>query len=110
MNARLKDIIESFCASLPEQIEVLARHAVGAADFEALRQAAHRLKGTARSLGLDELERPLSAIESKARAALDPTSLSLWSSDGFGGEMEALRELSNALQPSDSKLWGIAMR
>jgi len=60
-------LVEMFATRAPADLERLAA-AVEASDFNAARQAAHKLKGSCRSLGAVELGGTLASVESAAAA------------------------------------------
>lgn len=60
-------LVEMFATRAPADLERLAA-AVAASDFNAARQAAHKLKGSCRSLGAVELGGTLASVESAAAA------------------------------------------
>lgn len=99
MNERLKALIESFCESLPAQVDALE-----AADAAGLYAAAHRLRGTSRSLGFETLDALLAAIETRARALTETEG----AQDGLGSDLACLRAASAAVRPCESRLWSLA--
>lgn len=109
MSARLKAIIESYCASLPGEIDALdQRQADGLFDYEAVRFAAHRLKGTARSLGLEKLDVALFSVESAAREMAANPSCYADRQGELAAGIEALRAICATIQPSESRMWAMA--
>ena len=67
----LAEVLRLFLADVPQQLSTL-RAALGARDGEAIRQVAHRLKGTASGIGARQMAAVCGAVEAAARqGALD---------------------------------------
>jgi HPt (histidine-containing phosphotransfer) domain-containing protein len=104
LNEKLKAIIETYCENLPTEIDRIAE-ACDASDLEQIRQGAHRLKGTARTLGIDALEAALAILEYHAT----PTRDEALAQFSFSEQVVYLRELASCVRPSDSRLWSLAI-
>lgn len=66
-DASYADIVVQFVDALPERLEIM-RQALEAADFEALRKAAHQLKGSGGGYGYPVLTAKAADLEKQAKS------------------------------------------
>lgn len=64
----LEDLIPIFMANRHKEVDAL-REALGAADFEQLRQLGHRMKGVGNSYGFERISQFGKQVEDGARSA-----------------------------------------
>jgi HPt (histidine-containing phosphotransfer) domain-containing protein len=84
----LAELIDEFLADAPVQLESL-REAVGSADADRARRAAHTLKGTSRTFGADALG--LLCQEAESAVGVEEIDASLARVDGIDAEWARVR-------------------
>ena len=84
----LAELIDEFLADAPVQLESL-REALGSADTERARRAAHTLKGTSRTFGADALG--LLCQEAESAVGVEDIDASLARIDGIEAEWARVR-------------------